>query len=793
MMRLVVLSIFISICGSALGQKVVGKLISDGQPLAMANVIIFKEKDSSKPVVFTSSDSLGSFTGHLPAPGNYDMRIQLIGFTPWRKMVTVSKEGVDLGMITMVLENRNMQEITVTAWKKMIQRTNSGFTVQTDAILTQAAGTATDLLANIPSVLVDPEGAISVRGKSPLILINGRNSNLGNNLNRIPASSVERIEIINNPGAKYDADGEGGVINIILKKNMKQGTNGAFALSGGYGAHERFAGSFMMNHRPGNTNLGLSYDTRIGRRTRQIEASRENFNLDDGHFLDQHRFDERKEINHNLKFNADHTTKRKDVFSFEGIYSYGNDWNYETLHSALSNKAGDFGEGNVRISDERQKENEYEGSLNYIRKFSSSKKQLSAGISHSFGDESENTLIESMATNESEIAISDPYYQKTRNDELSHITNLRLDMTFPLGSKALLDAGYKGIIRKINSDFETSYEENGDFISDPLASNIFDFNEQVHAIYGTYRSTAGKDEKWKYEMGIRLEQMMNKGESDKALSSFSNSYFNFFPNLNLSYKFNSGSFVKLNIGRRINRPGLGQLNPFIDITDSLNPHGGNPDLKPELVNTAELGWGKDWEHISVNANLFYRAGHNTILPYIQLLPGGIALSRPENIGSSTTAGMETFVTVNTGKVWNSTASISLYNQVIKGSVSVDEVNSSIFSWYTKWVNNFNIRNNLRAQILLNYQAPTAVPQGTRIAVYNADIGIQQKLMKGKARIGMTVTDIFNTLKNGNELETTDFKSYRYVKSDTRAVFITFAMTFGTAFKEKIMENKYSPE
>jgi hypothetical protein len=169
------------------------------------------------------------------------------------------------------------------------------------------------------------------------------------------------------------------------------------------------------------------------------------------------------------------------------------------------------------------------------------------------------------------------------------------------------------------------------------------------------------------------------------------------------------------------------------------------------------------------------------------------LSRPENIGSSTTAGMESFITVNPGKIWNSTASISLYNQVIKGNVGVDEINSSVFSWYTKWVNNFNIRNDLRAQILINYQAPTAIPQGTRIAVYNADLGVQQKLMKGKARIGITVTDVFNTLKNGSKLETEDFRSYRYAKSDTRAVFLTFAMTFGTAFKEKLMENKYSHE
>jgi outer membrane receptor protein involved in Fe transport len=772
-------------------QRIEGRVMSDGQPLSMANVVVFNDKDSSQPVLFTSSDSLGFFSGNLPAMGDYSMRVQLIGFTPYRKTISVKQGVLNLGTINLVLENRTMQEITVTAWKKMITRTNSGFTVQTDAILTQASGTATDLLANIPSILVDAEGGVSIRGKSPLILVNGRNSNLGANLDRIPASSIERIEIINNPGAKFDADGEGGVINIILKKNTKQGTNGAFALSGGYGAHERFSGSFLLNHHPGNTNFGLAYDNRIGSRTRKIEAEREDFFADDGHYLKQDRFDERKEITHNFKFNADHTTSRKDVLSFEAIYGYDNDWNYETLNSRFSDKSGNFNNGNIRISDERPIEHNLEGSLNYTRKFSNDKKLLTAGISHSYGNETENTAIESTPVDASNSPAGNPYYQRTRNAELTNITNLRLDMAFPLAGSSFLDAGYKGIIRAVNADFDYEYELNGNYIPDPLYSNVFDYKEQVHAIYTTYRSSFGRDEKWKYELGIRLEQMMNKGESDKALSSFSNSFFNFFPNLNISRKFQSGSMIKFNLGRRINRPWLGRLNPFIDITDSLNPYGGNPNLIPELVNTAEFGWGHDWDKISLNANLFYRKGRNTILPYTTLLPGGITFTQPQNIGSSTSFGIESFLTVNTGKFWNSTASLSIFNQTVEGNIGGDELYSSLFSWYTKWINNFNLWKDLRVQILINYEAPTAAPQGERMAVYNADLGLQKKILKGKGRIGLTVTDVFNTLEYGNEILTNEFRSNRVSKSDTRAVLLTFAMTFGSTFKEKIMENTYT--
>jgi outer membrane receptor protein involved in Fe transport len=790
----VVLMAFMLLPFPLAAQLIRGRVMSDNQPLAMANVMLYASADTLRPAVFITTDSTGTFVAVPPKAGNYLLRIQLIGFEPFSKLLSLSEAGqADIGIIVMKMSGNTLQEVTVTAKKKLIQRNNTGFTVETDAILTQAAGTATDLLANIPTVLVDGEGGISIRGKSPMILINGRNSNLGANLERIPASSIERIEIINNPGAKYDADAEGGIINIILKKNAQKGTNGAFAIGGGYGARERFNSSLLLNHREGNTNLGLSYDNRMGRRTRAVNTDRETFAADDDHYLYQDRFDERKELTHNLKLNADHTTKRKDQFSFEGIYGYDNDWNYETLMSNFKDRANTFTEGNQRISDERQLEHNWEGSMNYVRKYANERKQLSAGLSHSYGNESENTLITTTPLNAMAELIGDDFLQKTSNRERTHITTGRLDMSWPLSSRTTLDAGYKGIYRNVNANFQNAYEENGAFVVDPVYSNVFVFSEHIHAMYGNLKSTAGPDEEWKYEAGLRLEQMNNNGESDKASSAFSNRFFNIFPNLNISRRLNEGSLIKLNLGRRINRPWLGQLNPFIDITDSLNRYGGNPNLKPELVNTAEIGWGKDWNHLSLNGNLFYRRGTNTILPYTQLLPGGIAFTQPRNIGSSTSVGLEAFITTNFGRVWNSTASISMFNQHIEGEVDGDNLNSSVFSWYTKWVNNFNIGKNTKAQVLINYQAPTAIPQGTRIEVYNVDFGMQQKIMKGRGRVGLTVTDVFNTLENGSEINTEDFTIKRLTKSDTRVVLLTFAMTFGTAFKEKLMENKFSAE
>jgi outer membrane receptor protein involved in Fe transport len=253
------------------------------------------------------------------------------------------------------------------------------------------------------------------------------------------------------------------------------------------------------------------------------------------------------------------------------------------------------------------------------------------------------------------------------------------------------------------------------------------------------------------------------------------------------------AFLKFNYNRRINRPGLGQLNPFVDITDSLNPHGGNPYLQPELVHALEFGYSKDWDHFSLGANLFYRKGTNTIFPYTSIDSAGVALITPMNFGSSVTYGLEAIFTAQAGKVWNATANLSLFQQNIEGEKDNNSISNEVFSWYVKMVNNFTFWPGNKIQVAANYQAPTATPQGKRIAIYNVDFGMQQSIWKGKGRLGITVTDIFNTQMNGYNMVQPGFTYSRTSKIDTRAVLLTFGYTFGAVFREKLMDNQFSNE
>jgi len=784
--------------GNSFAQQITqisGKVIDERGPLEFADIILFKKADTTRRLASVLSDSTGKFIFKKIPSGVYLASVELVGFRSQKINIAIPENNttLDLGIIKLESVGSTLNTITITAQRKQIQKTPQGFIIKAEDNITQAAGTASDLLANTPTVLVDAEGGISIRGKSPLILINGRNSVLGaRSLDRIPASSIEKIEIINNPSAQYDADAEGGIINITLKKNRSRGTNGAVAVGGGYGAYGRFSSSFQLNNQAGKWNLGMAYDNRYASRERKIESNRINFDNPDNHYLDQQRTDKRTEQTHNLRMNVDFNPNPKNTWGFEAIYGYDGQHNYESLLSTIRDQQKAFASSNLRFSDEKSTENVGELALNYSRKFENTRKLFSAGISNAYGDEKENTDINTQSLTENAKPIGDPFLQQTSNYEKTNITTARFDYTIPVGVRATMETGYKGIFRWLDADFRTLNKENDDYIQDPSASNIFRFNEQINAAYILYKSFTGDKSapKWKYDAGIRLEQVFNHGQAGAGKIDFNNSYFNYFPSGNIAFYLDKNDFLKLTYSRRINRPGLGQLNPFIDITDSLNTHGGNPYLDPELVNAMEMGYNKDWKHINLTANAFFRSGTNTILQYTVVDSSGVAFTQPRNFGQSTTLGFEGIFVAQADKIWNATLSISAFEQKITGRQDGKDISNNAFSWYIKTINNFNFWKGNKWQIAANYQAPTVTPQGKRLAVYNVDMGMQQKIMKGNGRIGLTITDIFNTQRNGLIAEGDNFSSRRVFKIDTRAFLLTFAYTFGTTFKEKLMENKF---
>jgi len=764
-----------------------GKLLDKKAPVEFANVLLYAQTDTVKLLKNAVSDSLGQFNLAAPA-GSYFVKFQIIGYEPKRIAIQV-KESVDLGSITLQEDNRLLASVEVVSQKELVQKTTQGFIIKAKDNLTQAGGSATDLLKSVPTVVVDADGAITVRGKGPLILINGRTSGISST-DLIPASSVESVEIINNPSAQYDADSEGGIINIKLKKVTTGGTNAMASIGGGMGAKARGSSAFSINHQSGKWNIGLNYDMKYSERTRQATTTRTSFDQPLNYLLIQGRQDNRTEQTQNLKLNVDYAASDRDVFNLELIGNFEAQDNDETLISRFSSQLGLFNSRNRRESFEVEKAFVGEFAFTYAHQFATKGEKIVWNASTSIGKVNQDTDIITQSQGESGVTVGNPFLQRTYSYQKPQTTNLKVDYVKPLSEKVKLETGYKGIFRSTNIDYQNQTSVGGNYIKNPSLSNVFDFQEQVHAAYVQIKSEPSKA--LKYDVGLRAEQVNNSGTSVSNSSiSFQRNYFNLFPTANVAYFLNPSDFLKFSYSRRINRPGLGALNPMIDITDSLNQHGGNPYLKPELVHALEVGYNKEGDGWSLSSSAFYRLSSNIIRPFIEMKANGVALTTPQNFGNGSTYGLEEIFNFFPTKFWSVNTSVSIFDQKIDGNVSSMDVANEVVSWYGKMIHNFTLSKTTKLQVIGAYNSPTAMPQGTRMSVYNVDLGFQTKILKGKGGLGIVISDIFNMQKSGNIASASNFQLERTFKVDTRAVFITFAYSFANIFKESLLENQFS--
>ena len=767
-----------------------GQIKDINGPVEFVNILLYANQDSIKIKAVAVSDSLGHFTLKNVVAGNYILKTQMVGYNVTRLPIAVGLNNqINLGEIILSEDSRLLGSVEVVSQKKVIQKTTQGFIISAKDNITQAGGTATDLLKSIPTVVVDAEGAITIRGKGPMILINGRVSGLANT-DQIPASSIESVEIINNPTAQYDADSEGGIINITLKKSTKQGTNAGFSVGGGMGAKGRTAAAFNINHQSGKWNVGLSYDMRYSDRVRNANGIRTTFDSPLAYLLTQKRNDQRSEQTQNLKLNIDYALNANNKINVELLGNIEGQNNTETLQSLINSRTGLFQSNNSRVSFEDEKGNVGELAVAFAHKMAKPGEKIVLNASSSLRKVNQLTDIVTTPLSSQDVVNGKLFLQNTHSFQTQGISNFKVDYTKPLSEVSTLETGYKAIIRSNNIDFQNQSQVNGIFQINPSLSNVFDFHEQVHAAYIQVRSELSKA--IKFDVGLRAEQVMNNGSSVNNKSiSFDRNYANLFPTANISYALNESDFVKFSYGKRINRPGLRSLNPLIDITDSLNQHGGNPYLKPEIVHAFEIGYNKEIERWSFSTSAFYRASTNIIRQFTEMQANGVALTTPQNFGNGTTYGIEEIITWYPAPFWSMNTSVSIFQQNIDGAIGASDVANNVGSWYGKWINNFTLSKRAKLQIISNYTSPVALPQGTRNAVYNIDLGFQTKILKGKGGLGIVLVDIFNMQNSGQKIGNSSFSFERTFKIDTRAVFVTFAYSFTNLFKEDLLDNKFS--
>ena len=732
---------------------------SSGNPVENATVSILKSSDSSK-ISTTYTSRKGKFLFRRIKPGNYLLLASNIGFGSSKLSFSLSND-VDLGLIMLNEIAVNLKEVLVTS-TRALQANNIDrkiYNVSQD-ILAQT-NSAADVLRNIPSVEVDLEGQVSLRGSGDMqILINGRRSQLMGNsradvLQQLPANSIERIEVITNPSAKFEPDGTSGIINIILKKNARLGWNGT--VNANAGSNQRYNAGLSLNYKPGKFNLFTSYNFRHDRRFRKNETER--------YFSDslykEYSTSHGRPNAHLLHAGIDFTPGKSNELGLSGSY-----FDRGITRTDLSERFGynllnELTERFDRLRDSREGEIEKEVTGHWKHHFNKKDHELQVEITMASGSDRENNIF----TTQYSIPQTQFYIETIQIKELDDQQEISIDYSRPLNEESMLETGYEGSFNQIDLDYINS---------DPIKSNRFKYNESIHAFYSTYEKEL---DDFGIKAGLRAEQVYLNGDLVTKDSAFSNNYFRIYPTLHLSWEVGENE-LQLNYSKRVNRPDGDELNPFPEYQDPYNLRAGNTQLLPEIIHSVELGYKFGKSGLSFLPSLYYRYRKNGFTSVTRPLNDTVLLTTEENLGTDHTAGIELILSAKPGRKFTANLNTNFFYNQIDASALGFSSNKSIISMSSNFNTSFELFKNNFVQITSNFRSARLTPQGSSYGSLVVNGGIKQDLFKSKLSITLTVSDILKSQRQKSVLESIFFNQTNISRRDGRIIFLGLSYKFG---------------
>jgi outer membrane receptor protein involved in Fe transport len=778
--------------------KITGKVMDKETkgPLFSATVQVFKQKDSSK-VTGAETDENGQYSIDVPF-GRYNVLISYISYSSSVYngiQINTASPIHDIGITNLSSSVTTTEVIEVTAEKDFMETSIDKKVFNLDKSLVTEGGTATDVLATIPSVTVDADGNVSLRGSSNVkFLVDGKPSGLiGNDptnaLQQIPSNMIERVEIIDNPSAKYDPDGTSGIINLIMKKPEEAGYNGSVSVN--TGVHDKYNTSVNLNYKTKNFNVFGSYNYRLFNMIGHGLSTRENIFGDSTFFFDQNSTQHFTMQGNMGSLGFDYFVSAKDKLSLSGTYNNRDRTINQTLNFKNLDATGDITSQYVRNNKEEHKGNVGDITLSYDHKFANPKEDLSAVVYYSSTKDDETLNINQLNLSPSGNPLINPLLQNTYTNGKYTLGSFQIDYTHPFGSgkdkvigkrsgndDSRYELGYKGSIKNTSSDFRSeTFDYNlGRYTDDALLDNNFDYKEQIHSFYGLY-ANGYKD--FKYQIGLRLEEALTTSTLVTTNQAYDNNYFSFFPSFYLSQKFAETNELQLNYSRRINRPNLRMLNPFIDYSDPYNLSQGNPYLKPEYINSFQLSYIKYLDFISITSTIFYKQINDMMSRIVTVTPDGVSTTTFQNLNRAKSYGAEITTSGHPFKWWNFNGDFTYFRTVINRGDANAVLNNDNYSYTAKLMNNFTVGNLFDLQIAYNYQGPSVLAQGRMNPIQSFDVAIKKNILNGKGSIGFRVSDIFNQARYSSETSGPNFIQDNLRYRDPRIAFLTFSYRFGS--------------
>lgn len=760
----------------------------NAKPVEYATIYVKKSSDSTVAQSGITNES-GRFYISDISFGTYFLEIQYVGYrNHYSKPFTISKEQSTFRIPKFVLNNKStsLQTVEVKAQKEMLQTNLDKTVFNVESSIMADGASAVEVLEEIPSVDVDVEGNVTVRGSENVtILVDGRPTQL--TLDQIPASMIESIEVITNPSARYEPDGMAGILNVVLKKKKESGFNGMLSLGGGMSLYTRepYEGHYIVNPYISNYNVNvnfnysydkinffINYGYRGHKHVNGGNMLRDTWFGQDTTELTQSNDGNGKMGGHNVFTGLDWYINKKNTLSFTFGFRYGQNGDTSSL---VNDNYTIFGDELLPYQNFRQygnskgKNMNFNAAINYKKTFEMKGRELTADVSynHGLGDNY------SWSLQDISFPADSDYYQKTETKNLNRNAVAQVDFVTPVGNGGRIETGYKFSYRFIGQDYSPFFAANDDPWSlDYEQLNNFEYSEYLNALYFIYSNTFWK--KLQIQAGLRGELAHTVSDLKSQDEVHKKNYFNLFPTVHVKYMFNEKHALQLSYSRRVQRPSVWQLNPFRNISDRQNVRCGNPDLNPELANSLELAYQLSINKSFFSATAFYRHRKNMITRYTTLeqYDNGetYTLTSYQNLNQSHNIGVELIYTQKIWKFWKINASFNFYRNIIESDNMLDENLARNWEWRFRLNQTFSFDKFWDIQLNFRYNSPSltagsmgwgtyGVGQGRRSARYSLDFAIKKGFLKNSLTVSLNVRDLLYMVNQ------TKIHSYQYNESN----------------------------
>ena len=759
--------------------KVIGTLRDSAtrQVMEYASVVLMKVRDSSV-AGGALTDEKGVFRIEDVMPGRYFIRITSIGYRQLDSkpfMLTPQDALKDFGNVWMPPSQRTLKETEVVGEK--VEYTNSldKKVYNVDKTLINAGGSVSEVLQNIPSVNVDIDGKISLRGSEQVtVLIDGKPAGLtGDNrgaiLQQLPASAIDQIEVVTNPSSKYDAEGTSGIINIKTKKDKNIGLNGTVSV--GVGTRDKYNASLQLNRRTKKNNIFLNYGFRDDRRLNESTSLRTNTYGDEITYFDADGDGYNDNLSHNVRAGIDLYLTDYQTLGFSGGLNLRDEYRREKTINTVLNTTGFLLSGFDRITRNEEDNMNVDGSIDYRRTYAGSKKELTANINMTRISRDNSSDLYTF------IYDADDLNQRIFTDGISYNGTAQVDFSLPK-EKYKIETGLKASYR--SNDGEQSSDRldftTGLFNEDLTFADRFILSEFV---YAGYLQWTGRWKVFDLSAGLRAEQTFIEGDSKSADTTFTRDFLNLFPSASVKYGLKEGHDVQLSYSRRINRPREQQLNPFRNVSDSLNVFVGNPGIFPELTHSLELGYTGRYGDNSIAANVFYRYTDDMSQRFRTVdTITNVSTQTFVNYSTSENLGFELIFRNTFFKVITTSLSVTAFYNTVDGTNIGTDLVSDVWSGDVRGSVSAKISKQFSVQLTGNYMAPREQPQGTFKGMSGIDFGFKYDFKGGKWSINGSVSDIFDMREFNIDNRGEGFRVEAIRKRETRVGNITLSYRFG---------------